>query len=158
MAALGIALPCAGCDEAPDAALHKVLSAWTQAELAPTGFDDFKNESLGKDALCKQGKVQGVETTLCQYPSVDAARAAYPAGLSYVGEITGLTLTSGKLLLIVADRDNKDPTGRTINKAAQIFSQNAPKPPPSPEKATKPAAEQKSDSKKAKGKPESGKK
>jgi hypothetical protein len=162
-AVLGFALPCAGCDEAPDAAVHKVLNAWTQAELVPTGFNDFKNESLGKDAQCKQGLVQGVETTLCQYPTVDAARAAYPAGLIYVGEITGLTLASGKLLLIVADRDSKDPTGRTINQIAQVFGKSAPTPPPpsakkaTTPKATTPATGKKNDSK-AKPKPASGEK
>lgn len=115
------------CEEAKDTAVVNVVNAWTSAGLQPQGFDAVELESLGGKAVCKRGTIRGVETTVCQFADAEAARAAYEPGLDVVGEATGLALTSGKLLLIVADRDNEDVSGRAINEIVKVFRDHAPR-------------------------------
>lgn len=119
--ALGLAvlLPM-GCSEESDTESAALLDAWKQAGLSPTVFIPAELESL-RPGVCKQGKVDAIETILCKYEDAAAARAAQPKGLAHVGETTGLALTAGPRLLIVADREGRDPAGRTINKIATAF-------------------------------------
>lgn len=130
--ALGIALavlwPLAACEEEPDAASSVVINSWLQQGLGPADFQKLDNKALGKDAMCKQGTLKGLETTICQYPDPAAATAARQAGLAHVGEVTGVALPAGNLLLMVADRDKADPSGRTINEIVKIFRDKAPRP------------------------------
>jgi hypothetical protein len=126
-----VALLCpalSACEEETEAASSVVINSWLQQGLGPADFQAFDGKALGKDAKCKQGKLSGIETTICQYPDADAARAARPAGLTHVGEVTGVALPVGTLLLIVADRDKADPLGRKINEIVTIFREKAPRP------------------------------
>lgn len=118
--------PLAGCEEEPDAASSVVINSWLQQGLGPADFQKLDDKALGKDAMCKQSKLKGLETTLCQYPDPAAASAARKAGLTHVGEVTGVALPAGNLLLIVADRDKADPSGRAINEIVKIFRDKAP--------------------------------
>lgn len=116
-----------GCDEAQDAAAVAMVNSWTQAGLKSDGFADKKIDALGKDATCKQGKVNNIETTVCQFPNAEAARAAQKPALATVGEVTGMAITSGNLLLVVADRDKTDPSGKAISEIASVFHKSAPR-------------------------------
>jgi hypothetical protein len=126
--ALALLWPLAACEEEPDAASSVVINSWLQQGLGPADFQKLDGKALGKDAMCKQSKLKGLETTLCQYPDPAAASAARPAGLAHVGEVTGVALPVGNLLLIVADRDKADPSGRAINEIVTIFRAKAPRP------------------------------
>lgn len=114
----------AGCSEQSDSNSSvlpaELIDAWKQAGLTPTVFMPAELEAL-RPGVCKQGKIDAVETIFCSYTDAAAARAAQPAGLAQVGEATGLALTAGPRLLIVADRDNIDPAGRTINTITTAF-------------------------------------
>jgi hypothetical protein len=116
------------CEEESDSASTVVINSWLQQGLGPATFQAFDGKALGKDAACKQSKLSGLETTICQYPDADAAKAARPAGLAHVGEVTGVALPAGNLLLVVADRDKADPLGRKINEIVTIFRDKAPRP------------------------------
>lgn len=113
--AVAVALSCACGSEKDD-----VVDAWKEAGLTPTSFEELTGDELGDE--CYLGKVDGLEVTLCRYADAAEAEAARAQGLARVGETTGAALPSGRLLLVVADRDGVDPTGRTINKIARAFS------------------------------------
>ena len=113
--AVAVALSCACGSEKDD-----VVDAWKEAGLEPTSFEKLTDDELGDE--CYLGKVDGLEVTLCRYADAAAAEAARERGLERVGETTGAALPSGRLLLVIADRDRVDPTGRTINKVARAFA------------------------------------
>ncbi len=97
-----------------------VLTLWTNAGLTVGNHEPFAQHNLG-DADCQRGEVGGVETTICGYESAEAAKSAQPAGLAMVGRVTGASLPRGKMLLVVADRNNTDLSGKTINTVTKVF-------------------------------------
>ena len=122
MTFLAIAVCLCACDDskpAPDTEAD-VLAMWTHAGLAVGDHQPLADHNLG-DADCQRGEISGVETTICGYESADAAKAAQPAGLSLVGAVTGASLPRGKVLLVVADRNNRDPSGKTIHAVTKAF-------------------------------------
>lgn len=97
-----------------------VLNLWSIAGLTVGDHEPLAEHKLG-DADCQRGTVGGVETTVCSYATADAAKAAQPAGLDMVGGVTGASLPRGKVLLVVADRNNTDPNGKTIQAVTKSF-------------------------------------
>lgn len=114
------ALLAAGCEEASSSDSDAIVNAWRKAGLMPTVFTPLEDEAL-KPGACQQGQVNGLEVVLCRYDGAQAARAAQNTGLERVGEATGVSLAAGPHLLMVADREGKDPTGRDINAIATGF-------------------------------------
>lgn len=96
------------------------LAAWEAAGLQPSEFAAAPGDRLS-GGKCKAGTIDGVDTTLCEFPSEDAAKKAEPAGLALVGDVTGASIAQGRLLLVVADRRNADPNGRRINQITKTF-------------------------------------
>lgn len=107
------------CGKAP-APADAVVAAWGQAGLAPTGFQKMPVAQLGARS-CHAGVVSGVDATLCEYADAAKAKAAEVAGVTAIGETTGVSLSAGNLLLVLADRRKADPSGRSINALAQVF-------------------------------------
>src|SRR5687767_9575932 len=97
-----------------------VIDAWKAAGLEPTAFQKVDGKALG-DGKCSGGAVKGISATLCEYPDAAAARRAEAAGLAQVSDATGLALAQGRMLLILADRERKDPSGKNINEIARAF-------------------------------------
>ncbi|WP_428261607.1 hypothetical protein [Haliangium sp.] len=120
LAGLAVLAAAAGCEEDTANAADSVRSAWTQGGLMPTPFTALEAKDMSP-GVCEHGLVNGIEVVLCQYADPATARAAQNAGLARVGETTGLALAAGTLVLIAADRDQADPSGRDINKLARIF-------------------------------------
>ena len=119
-AAAALAGACGSDSNAKPTNSEQVIAAWKAADLGDVELKPLNEHALGKGD-CQQGQVKGIETTLCVYEDEAAARAAQKAGLKYVGEKTGSALASGKMLLVVADRKEADPEGRTINKLTKTF-------------------------------------
>ena len=119
-AAAALASACGGDSTAKPTNTEQVIAAWKAADLGDVDLKPMEKPPLGKGD-CQQGKVKGIETTLCVYEDEAAARAAQKAGLKYVGEKTGAALASGAMLLVVADRGDSDPEGRTINTLTKTF-------------------------------------
>lgn len=117
-----LALLAAACSksEGPGGAIADVIAAWQKAGLETSTFATVDGKALG-DGTCRAGTVRGVATTLCEFKGAADAKRAEAAGLSQVRDTTGLALAEGKLLLVVADRDRKDPSGKTINEIAKTF-------------------------------------
>lgn len=129
----------AGCEEAGSSAVVGIVNAWGTAGLEPQGFAPLQKpiEGIDRKAECHQGKVKGLEVTLCKLAGAAEARAARPAGLAVVGEVTGLALDSGQFLLIVADRDKVDPSGKAINQLVKTFRETAAPSPQQPSEGDK---------------------
>jgi len=70
---------------------------------------------------CNAGTVNGVDVVLCQFADAKAATAAESAALTWIDQATGAALANGEWQLVVVDRNNADPSGRTINAVAKAF-------------------------------------
>jgi len=121
LALLALAVGC-GDDESSGtgASVKEVLTAWSEAGFDIEALKPLEEHGFGK-ATCRQGPIDGVETTLCLYENEGAASVERSAGLAKVGEATGAALVRGRMMLVVADRDKADPDGKTINKLTRIF-------------------------------------
>lgn len=97
-----------------------VLESWKSAGLEVGEHALMPKHELG-EARCVRGEVSKIETTLCTYPSDEAANQAQAAGLTVVGSTTGAALARGKLLLVVSDRKDADKDGKTINSLTKTF-------------------------------------
>ena len=95
----------------------KVVGAWKKGGLLPSPMSPATVD-VGKD--CQSGTVNGVDVLVCQYPTVDEAKAAEPKGLAWVGSVTGMSQATGKVLVAAADRRKADPDGRTINQIMKL--------------------------------------
>ena len=104
----------------PPESADDVLAAWLTAGLAPSDFAPLP-DAQGLGGECQRGTVDGIDATLCRFADENAARAAQPAGLAHVGESTGAAVSAGRVLLVVADPRNTDPSGKTIHRITQTF-------------------------------------
>lgn len=96
---------------------NSVISAWKKADLTVSPFAAAQ-VAAGKD--CQTGTVNSVDVLVCQYPTPEAAKAAEPKALEWVGEATGMAQASGKVVVAAADRRKADPSGRTIDKLMKL--------------------------------------
>ena len=119
LAALALAA-CGNDRPSPPAGRDGVLAAWKQAGLTVSAMSEADGKALG-GGDCRAGTVSGLDVTLCSYGSDKAASAAQDAGLTSVGSATGASLAQGSMLLVVADRRNADPSGRTIDQITKAF-------------------------------------
>ncbi len=140
----------AGCEEqgasAPAASSPQpednIVAAWQEAGLETTEFKPMAGAGIAA-GTCFAGQVAKLDTVLCRYADPAAAKAAKPAGLTYIGETTGLSEAKGVHLLVIADRNKDDPAGKTINKAAKAFlNYSADKKPDDTPADEKPAADE----------------
>lgn len=100
--------------------LEDQLSAWRKAGLETSEFESSTPKKL-KAVSCFTGTVSGIHVTLCDYPNDEETKQATDAGRESIGNTTGLVLAKGQVLLVAADRDGTDPTGRTINTISRTF-------------------------------------
>jgi hypothetical protein len=127
-AALALAVGCsaegnaAGSIDVGTAGPDEVFASLAKGGLEAQALAATDGKQLGSGD-CKRGVVKGVETTVCRYADEAAAKAAQPKGLAVVGNATGAALSHGPLLLVVADRDKRDPHGKTINQLTKTFLQ-----------------------------------
>jgi hypothetical protein len=95
----------------------RVVEAWKKGGLVPTPLTAAKT-SVGSD--CQTGTVNSVDVLVCQFATPDEAKAAEAKGLDWVGDTTGMSQASGKLVVAAADRRKADPTGKTINQLMKL--------------------------------------
>ena len=111
----------AGCEDSKEAATTKgAVSTWSKAGFDTTAFKDVDAKSFAA-AQCKAGKVDGLHVTLCEFEEAKAAEDAKDKGLKSLGDVTGVALVKAKTMMLVADKDKVDPSGRQINKIAKAF-------------------------------------
>jgi hypothetical protein len=93
---------------------------WRGAGLEPGGFAPIDGQALG-GGDCQSGAVDGMDVTVCAYPTADRASAARKPGLAAIGSATGAAVTSEDRMLVVIDRKGADPAGRSIDKIIKVF-------------------------------------
>ncbi len=118
--AAGCSVSCGKGTPVGNAAREAVLEAWKKEGLAASKLTPATT-AAGKD--CQAGTVGAIDVLLCVYPTDGEAKAAQDAGLSWVGETTGLAQARGTVLIALADRKNSDPSGKTINRLMKLASQ-----------------------------------
>jgi hypothetical protein len=124
MGRLGVimVLALAACSKggADEGAIPGAIAAWHKAGLETSTFAPIDGKALG-DGRCQAGTIRGVATTVCEYPGAEEAKRAEAVGLDQIRDATGLALAEGKLLLVLADKERKDPNGKAINEIARTF-------------------------------------
>ncbi len=105
--------------EAPNT-VADLEQGWKTAGLSPGGFAPVDGQALS-NGQCRSGAVDGLDVTVCEYASPEAAAAARASGLAAVGSATGASVIEGKRMLVVADRKKADPSGRSIDKLIKVF-------------------------------------
>jgi len=100
-----------------------VLGALKDAGLTADGFAPLEPVPYGA-GYCEQGRVQGVDTLICEY----ADDGALGRGKQLVHDEwsrenvqTGVATTTKRTLLAVADRGHHDPNGKTIAQILKAF-------------------------------------
>jgi hypothetical protein len=97
------------CAEAPPP-VPSEYAAWAEANGMIAG------------ATCRQGKLEELDAAYCEFADEAAAKAAEDSSMAWVGEAhAGAARASGKKLLVLADRGEKDPTGKRIDALLKAF-------------------------------------
>jgi hypothetical protein len=112
-------VPPAGPTAHPDA----VVDALSGAGLSPEGFAALNPVPYGATA-CKEGRVQTIDTLVCEFQdeaSVAHGETALLEQWGREGGHTGLALHSRRTLLGVFDRARHDPNGKVISRVIETF-------------------------------------
>jgi hypothetical protein len=100
-----------------------VIDAMKSAGLPPEGFASLEPVPFGA-SYCEQGRVQGVDTLICEYAddgSLDRGKQLVHDEWGRENVQTGVTTTTKRTLLAVADRGHHDPNGKTISQILKVF-------------------------------------
>jgi hypothetical protein len=100
-----------------------VENAWRTAGLAPEGFAPLQPVPYGA-AYCEEGRVQSIDTMICEYRDQDAL-AKGQAGLmeqwGREGGHTGVAYHQKLTMIAVVDRARHDPNGKIIHQVIETF-------------------------------------
>lgn len=96
-----------------------LVEAWKKGGLA---VSELAPEKVAFGTDCKKGTVGAIEVLVCQYPSADEAKQQTDAGNAWVAEnmFAGSSQAHGPLLIVAADRQKSDPSGKTIQKLMSL--------------------------------------
>jgi hypothetical protein len=121
-AVLAMSIAACGDDGGYGSPLTNSAAAFGAAGLEASKFEEDKAaiKKLGAKE-CIAGKVEGVHVTLCRYEDEAKAKAAKSKGLAAVGKATGLSLARGDVLMVAADRNKVDGSGRALNRIGKAF-------------------------------------
>ena len=101
-----------------------VLNAWRGAGLAPEAFARL-DPAPNSATYCEHGQVRGVDTLVCEYASEEALTRGtqeVKEGWERVDAHTGVALRAKRTLMVVVDRERREPSGKTISQMAKVFS------------------------------------
>lgn len=113
-----------GCSKKPTAGgvrLEQISKAFDAAGLKAEHFEST-DPSRFSASRCVAGRLDDIDTVVCEYGSPDALALGKRAGEQWVGTATtAAVLGNGRTLLAVADRAHSDPNGKTIHKITRAF-------------------------------------
>jgi hypothetical protein len=125
VATLVVAAGAVGCSKKPTEGgvrLEQVSAAFSSAGLKADNFQPADPTRFNA-TRCVAGRVDDIDTVVCEYGSPDALALGKRAGEQWAGNATtAAVLGNGRTLLAVADRGHVDPNGKTIHKITQAFS------------------------------------
>ena len=125
------ALPACHKNEVPTSAAHvagtphtdEVLAAWRSAGLTAEGFT-FAPPPPNTATYCERGKVQGVDTTVCEYADDQALERGVQQVKQEWARVdvhTGVVLRAKRTTMVAIDRERREPSGKTISQMAKVF-------------------------------------
>ncbi|HVV17583.1 MAG TPA: hypothetical protein VHH90_10295 [Polyangia bacterium] len=100
-----------------------VQNAWREAGLAPEGFAPLQPVPYGA-ATCEEGRVQGLDTVVCEFRDQDSLAKGQSSLLEQWGREGGHTGVAyhQKLTVVgVVDRARHDPNGKVIHQVIDSF-------------------------------------
>jgi hypothetical protein len=100
-----------------------VENAWRGAGLAPEGFAPLQPVPFGA-SYCEQGRVQTIDTLVCEYRDQDALGKGQAGLLEQWGREgghTGVAFHSKLTMIGVIDRARHDPNGKVIHQVIDTF-------------------------------------
>lgn len=100
-----------------------VENAWRSAGLAPEGFAALQPVPYGA-SYCEEGRVQGLDTVVCEYRDPNALAKGQSSLLEQWGREGGHTGVAyhQKLTVVgVVDRARHDPNGKVIHQVIDTF-------------------------------------
>lgn len=100
------------------------LAAWRSAGLTPDGFTRIE-PAPNSATYCEHGLVRGVDTLVCEYASEEALTRGtqqVKEGWERVDVHTGVVIRAKRTLMVVVDRERREPSGKTISQMAKIFA------------------------------------
>jgi hypothetical protein len=116
--------PSAGAPAAPGSArADGVVSALRNAGLPTEGFAALNPVPYGA-AACEEGRVDTIDTLVCEYrddATLTRGKTALLDQWGREGGHTGVALASKLMLLGVFDRARHDPNGKTISRVVETF-------------------------------------
>jgi hypothetical protein len=101
----------------------QALSAFRAAGLSPEGFVALR-PAPEPAVFCERGRVKGVDTTICEYQDdvgLDRGVQQAKAGWARADVHTGVVVRAKYTLLTLADRERREPSGKTIRQMVKIF-------------------------------------
>ena len=124
-ALLASTLLAGGCSKKPTEGgvrLEQISEAFRSAGLELHDFQPTDPARFNA-TKCVAGRVEMMDTVICEYGSPDALALGKKAGEQWTGSATtAAVLGNGRTLLAVADRAHNDPNGRSIHKITQAFA------------------------------------
>lgn len=100
-----------------------VESAWRSAGLSPEGLAPLQPVPYGA-AYCEQGRVQSIDTLVCEFHDQDAmakGQAGVMEQWGREGGHTGVALHQKLTMIAVVDRARHDPNGKVIHQVLDTF-------------------------------------
>jgi hypothetical protein len=100
-----------------------VESAWRGAGLGPEGFAPLQPVPYGA-SYCEEGRVQSLDTLVCEYRDQDALGRGQAGLLQQWGREgghTGVAFHSKLTMIGVVDRARHDPNGKVIHQVIDTF-------------------------------------
>jgi len=101
----------------------EVLTAWHNSGLAPEGFARVE-PAPNSAAYCEHGQIHGVDTLVCEYASeesITSGIAQVKEGWARVDAHTGVVMRAKRTIMVVVDRERREPSGKTISQMAKVF-------------------------------------
>jgi len=99
------------------------LAAWRNAGLVPEGFARIE-PAPNSATYCEHGQIRGVDTLVCEYASEEALTRGteqVKEGWVRVNAHTGVVVRAKRTLMVVVDRERREPSGKTISQMAKVF-------------------------------------
>jgi hypothetical protein len=100
-----------------------VENAWRTAGLAPEGFAPLQPVPYGA-AYCEEGRVQSIDTVVCEYHDQDALSKGQSGLMEQWGREgghTGVAYHQKLTMIAVVDRARHDPNGKIIHQVIDAF-------------------------------------
>ena len=102
---------------------NKIIHGLKSAGLRPEGFTSADPSRYGA-SFCENGRVNDIETMVCEFAdgnSLARGKQLVTDEWGRAGVATGVTAQKGETLMAIADREHRDPNGKTINQIVSAF-------------------------------------